>query len=224
MTDTGPPYPNPPLGANGIGQFKIGLSPIGAIAEYNPWTPIISQYRNSPIIDSMILAFNSAMDQTRNLSNLFDMIWNVQTAIGFGLDVWGRIVGVSRTLNLPGAGTFLGNEEANSWTGFGPAPSQGVFYSGGGTASNFLLNDANFRTLIFAKAAGNISDGSVPSINQILLTLFPNRGACFVTDNQNMSCTLVFKFQLTVVESAILAQSNVLPIPVGVSTSISQLT
>lgn len=220
MTDTGPPYPTAQA-ANGIGQFQIGISPIGGISDFDPWIPVISQFKNSPILYNMILAFNAAMDQTRNLTSLFDMIWNVQTAVGFGLDVWGRIVGVSRALSLPQGGSNIGFEEASgSWTGF----NQGGFYSGGGTSSNFLLNDANFRILILAKAAGNISDGSVPSINQILLTLFPHRGACYVTDNQDMSCTLTFKFQLTTVEAAILAQSNVLPIPAGVSVSISQLT
>lgn len=220
---SGPPYPNPSPapGSNAIGVGAIGIMSIGAIEKFNAWTPIISQYRNSPTLDAIILAFNQAMDQTQNISNLFDMIWNVLTAKGYGLDVWGRIVGVSRALKFPDDSTpYLGNEEAgSSWTGFG----QGGFYSGQGLTNNFILSDSDFRTLILAKAAGNISSGTIQAINQILLTLFPNRGACYVTDNQDMSCTLTFKFALSAVETAIINQANVLPIPCGVVVSISQL-
>jgi Protein of unknown function (DUF2612) len=178
------------------------------------------EYANSPIITSMIESFNAAVDQTQNMSNLFDMIWNVLTAQGYGLDVWGRIVGVSRTLQFPGGVAYLGNEEAGgSWTGFG----QGGFFSGGSTTTNFQLSDTDFRRLILAKAAGNISDGSIKSVNKILLALFPLRGACYVVDNRNMSLTYKFQFPLTSVELAIIQQSGVLPSAAGVAITISQL-
>ena len=164
----------------------------------------------------MIQSFNAAMDMTENLENFYDAVLNIETAQGYGLDVWARIVGVKRTLSIPGGVTYLGFEEAGSWTGFG----QGGFYSGGGISANYSLSDADFRTLILAKAAGNISDGSIPGINKILLALFPGRGVCYVQDNLNMSLAYVFKFALTVVELAILGQSNVLPSPAGVAVSI----
>lgn len=222
MTDTGPPYPRFAKGAgpgqNGIGSFIIGSSPIGQIPSFDPWVPIISQYKNSPRIDAMILAFNSAMDQTANIQSLYDLIWNVETAQGYGLDVWGRIVGVSRTVQFPRATDIpIGFEEAGgSWVGFG----QGAFFTGGSTSSNFVLSDSDFRTLIFAKAAGNISDGSILSVNQILLTLFPHRGACFVADNQNMTLTYTFKFILNVIEIAIVQSSGVLPSATGITVNI----
>lgn len=225
MSDTsGPPYPRyaPGFtpGSNGIGTFQIGISPLGDLSPFDPWATVILQYANSPILTSMITAFNAAMDQTENIDNLYDMIWNVATAQGYGLDVWGRIVGVSRTLKFPsGANPYLGFGEAgSSWTGFG----QGGFWSGQGLTNNFVLSDADFRRLILAKAAGNISDGSIPSLNQILLTLFPDRGACYVADGLNMSLTLTFKFTLNPVELAIIQESGVLPIPCGVVVNISQ--
>jgi Protein of unknown function (DUF2612) len=226
MTDfsivTGPPYPiyapgfTP--GSNSIGTFKIGVSPVGDLSPFNIWTTIISQYANSPRLTGMIEAFNAAMDQTENIDNLYDMIWNIATATGYGLQVWGRIVGVTNSLSFPGTIQFLGNEEANSWTGFG----QGILFSGGGTTTNFQLTDTDFRRLILAKAAGNVSDGSIPSLNAILLSLFPLRGNCFVVNNQNMTMTLKFQFPLNPIENAILQQSNVLPYPVGVVVNIVQ--
>lgn len=222
MTDTGPPYPlyapgfTP--GSNGIGMFQIGISPIGDLSQFNVWATIISQYANSPILTSMIQSFNAAMDQTENIDNLYDMIWNIATAQGYGLDVWGRIVGVSRALTFLGSVQYLGNEEASSWTGFG----QGILFSGGGTTTNFLLQDNDYRRLILAKAAGNVSDGSILSLNAILLQLFPLRGNCYVADNQNMTATLTFQFTLNPVELAIVQQSGVLPYPCGVVINVVQ--
>lgn len=178
------------------------------------------QYANSPRLDAMITSFNAAIDQTENIENLYDMIWNIATAFGYGLDVWGRIVGVTRTLHVPiPDAEFLGFEEAgSSWTGFG----QGGFYSGGGTSTNFVLSDADFRTLILAKAAGNISNGSIPSVNSILLSLFPLRGVCYVADGLDMSLTYTFTFPLTPIELAIIQQAGVLPNAAGVVINVSQ--
>jgi hypothetical protein len=216
---SGPPYPqDADPGSNGIGIFAIGVSPIGTIPPFDPWSTIISQYSNSPIIDGMILAFNAALDQTENLDNLYDLLWNIATAQGYGLDVWGRIVGVTRTLQFPASTSQFGFNEADSWTGFG----QGGFYSGGGTTPNFVLADADFRTLIYAKAAGNISDGSIPALNNILMTLFGSRGTCYVADNQNMTMSYTFGFALTPVELAIVQLSGVLPNPAGVAINIVQ--
>lgn len=216
---SGPPYPRAVIGS-GIGIFAIGISPIGDVSPWDPWVQIISQYGNSDKIDDLILSFNAAIDQTQNFSNLYDMVWNIATAQGYGLDVWGRIVNVKRTIPIPGTATYLGNKEANSWTGFG----QGILYSGsGGTVTNFTLSDSDYRTLIYAKAASNITDGSIPSVNQILLTLFPQRGACYVADGLNMSLTFTFDFALNPVELAIVQFSGVLPAATGVIPNVSSL-
>lgn len=217
---SGPAYPRINLpGSNAIGSFIIGVSPIGDIPPFDPWSSIISQYSNSPILDALITSFNAAMDFTANFDAFYDNMLNVQTAVGYGLDAWGRIVGVSRVLQLPSGSTYLGFEEATgSWVPFG----QGVFYSGTTLTSNYILSDTDFRRLILAKAAGNISDGSIPSMNAILLALFPNRGKIYIADNLNMTATITCAFTLTPVELAILELPNVLPIPVGVVTTIVQ--
>ena len=48
--------------------------------------------------------------------------------------------------------------------------------------------------VIFAKAAANITDCSIPAINQILLNLFPSRGNCYVVDGPNQAETQAFGF------------------------------
>lgn len=206
-------------GSNAIGRFIIGVSPIGDIEVFDRWQTIISQFANSPILMQLLENFDSYIDQTVNMASFFDNIWNIDTAQGYGLDVWGRIVGVVRTLKVATTGDYFGFKEATPGSEpFGVAS----FYAGLPLTSNFDLPDSSFRTLIFAKALSNISDGSVKSINQLLINLFPNRGNCFVTDGQDMTMAYTFQFFLTPVELAIIGQSGVLPKPVGVLSTINQ--
>ena len=245
---SGPPYPLiNQAGSNGIGQYVIGVSPIGDISPFNYWPTVISQYANSPIITSLVASFFAELDQTANFDLFFDNIWNVMTAQGRGLDIWGRIVGLSagRIVQVPAFAPF-GFKESGTAVGFG----QGPFYGTLPLTANYFLTDDQFLRLILAKALTNISNGSVPSLNRILLTLFPGRGLCYVQDGippqtsyfgfsgtttssgfgqapfysaglaGGMTIVYVFNFQLTAVDLAIM-NSGVLPKPLGVSASIS---
>jgi hypothetical protein len=244
---TGPPYPPlPGPGSNGIGKFIIGVSPIGTIPPFDWRATIISQYANSPILTQLIENYFSYLDQTENFDSFYDNIWNIETAQGYGLDVWGRIVGVNRVLTIR-VGKFFGFAEAT--TASADPFNQSAFYSGVTQTENYVLSDQSFRMLILAKAAANITSDSIPAINAILRMLFPNRGNAYVTDgvkyanyfgfaeaqtssgfNQDcfysgqtfprMTIEYVFNFQLSPVELAIVQTSGVLPKPVGVSASV----
>src|SRR6266550_5302096 len=143
---------------------------------------IISQYSNSAVLTQLLTNLNTYIDPDANLEAFYSLIWNVDTAEKYGLDVWGRIVGINRTLQVA-AGSYFGFQEALDRTGFNQSP----FYNGQPTTTNFDLSDEAFRRLIFAKAAQNITDSSIPAINQILRNLFPGRGNCYVTDGPNAS-------------------------------------
>lgn len=217
---TGPDIFRPRPGSNAIGFFTIGVSPIGTIEAFDRWKTIISQYANSSVITQLIANMDEYLDQTANFDDFFDMVMNVDTAQGYGLDVWGRIVGVSRTLSVPNPGDFFGTEEAGQTAQpFNQAP----FYTGQQINNNFVLTDSAYRTLIFAKALANIWDGSIPGINQILLNLFPNRGNCYVVDGLDMTMVYKFEFGLTAVELAIVEQSGALPKSTGVSATVDSL-
>jgi hypothetical protein len=195
------------IGQGGIGKdFQVGQPPFS-------WQlTALSQYANSPKLLALIASFAEAMDQQANIDAFYDQVWNVATAEGWGLDVWGRIVVVSRTLQV--SSRFFGFEEGTpDYDPFNTSP----YFSGGATTSSFTLSDDAYRVLIIAKAAANICDGSVPGINAILQILFPNRGPCYVTDNQDMTMTYTFGFAPTPVELAIIETSNVLPRPSGVA-------
>lgn len=174
---------------------------------------IISQYANSPIICRLVKNFGEYFDPTKLIDDFYNNIWNIETAQGFGLDVWGRIVGVSRTLHLPQPGTYLGFRPASDAHSF----NEGIFFNDQATiTTNFNLSDNAYRRLILAKALSNITDGGIAAINQILLNLF---GQGYVVDNRDMTITYTFTSRLSPVDYAIATQSGVLPKPAGVAVN-----
>lgn len=180
---------------------------------------IISQFAAAPTLTQLIDNFNQYIEPSANIDAFYDVVWNVDTAIGHGLDIWGRIVGVTRVVQIPVVPGFFGFYEALQFgaLGFGQAP----FWDGiAPLVQNYNLSDDDFRVLILAKALANITNCSAPAINQILLNLFPSRGNCYVTDGLDMTMTYTFEFALTAVELAIITQTGVLPKPVGVLASV----
>jgi hypothetical protein len=57
---------------------------------------LISQYGNSATISQLVHNIDLYLDPRADIDNFFDWVWNIETAQGFGLDIWGRIIGVSR--------------------------------------------------------------------------------------------------------------------------------
>ncbi len=202
---------------NSIGQFVIGESQIGDLPF--DWTQtVLSQYANSPVMLAILANKSAWYDPTGQISLFYDQCWNLETAQGYGLDVWGRIVGVERV--LPVSVKYLGFEEAGQISA--DPFNQSPFYSGLISTSNYALSDDAFRQLIYAKAAANIWDGSIPGLNGILRTLFPGEVA-YVEDGQDMTMTYYFGFALTPVQLSIVLTSGVLPHPAGVGVSYVQL-
>jgi hypothetical protein len=191
---------------------------------------VISQYNQSPTIQTLLYAINQWIDPKQDLEDFYNFIWNVDTARGYGLDVWGRIVAVGRVLKIQTTDPYWGFNEATvqsawpfntSWVAPTAAQGGGIFYSNQPLTANYVLNDEGYRTLILAKAMFNITNGSIPSINQILINLFASQGRAYVVDNQDMSISYIFEFQPTPVTAAIISQSGVIPRPTGVSVTYS---
>ena len=206
-----------------------------------------SEYASSQRLMSLLAAIEAWLSPDADYEAFYQTVWNVDTAAGYGLDIWGRIVGIPRTLTLSDVPTF-GFGEAGDRVGFG----QGPFYEARlGATQNFVLEDDVYRQLILAKAAYNITIGSTQAINAIMMQLFSGRGNCWVTDGRNtyqasfgfgeagdrvgfgqgpfgdllytslpgnMTLTYVFDFPIYPYEQAI-AESGVLPKPTGVTPS-----
>jgi hypothetical protein len=178
---------------------------------------IISQYANSPVIRAIIESFSSAADPGAKIDEFYDLIWNLDTAEGYGLDVWGRIVGVSRILSIPAPGNFGFSE--GGYDTFG----SGVFYSRSTASLNYSLTDDAYLELILIKAAANISGCSAPVINSLMQQLFAGRGRAYCSDVGSMLMLMTFEFELQLVEKAILTQSGAVPRPAGVGVFVQQV-
>ena len=188
-----------------------------------------SQYSNSATLNAVINAINAWLDPAATLANFYAWVKNVNTAQGYGLDIIGRIVGVSRIFVLT-AGNYFG------W--YGPSTASGDLWGPGGThpwftvpgtTDNYALEDSAYRQVLLAKMALNITNGSIPAANAILQDLFvtnsfvPGRsGNAFCQDGCNM--TMVYDMDLTPpltgVELAIIGTLGLFPKPTGVSVTV----
>lgn len=189
---------------------------------------IIAEFSNSPTVTAIIDSMNSALDPGPLFDTFYNFVWNVDTAQDWGLDIWGRIVGLpnGRLLQLGTNSQIFGYENDDippDWAPF----DQGTFFTGADASTTFVLSDDAFRTLILAKALANITATNSKDLNRLLRNLFPGRGRSYVIDRGQsntavggMQMSFVFEFSLTAVEYAILTQSGVLPHPAAVGFNV----
>ena len=76
---------------------------------------IISQYGTSATITKLIRNVNEYLDPRADFDMFFDFVWNVETAQGFGLDIWGRIVGIARELTINAQQGYFGFSVYRDW-------------------------------------------------------------------------------------------------------------
>ncbi|WP_391529665.1 DUF2612 domain-containing protein [Photorhabdus akhurstii] len=186
---------------------------------------ILAQYAASPKLNSLIRSFNAVVSSVEFINTFYDLIWNIDTANTYGLDVWGKIVNVSRWLIVNENVKYIGFGEAllNVPTKTDPNPfDQAPFYAGESKTKTIELSDQMYRKLIMMKAMSNISDCTIPNINRMLVYMFSDSGRAYITDDGNMKMSYVFEFQLSTAELAIVQTSGALPYPVGVSVAIVQ--
>lgn len=181
---------------------------------------IISQYGTAPTLNQLIQNMNGYIDPSADLDNFYNAVWNIETAIGFGLEILGKIVGVKRSLEVTASSETLGFKEAGdtNYQPFGQAP---LYFKP--QTNTYLLSDTAYRTLILVKALANISNCTAPSYNQLLQNLFAGRGRCYVADLGFMQMQYVFEFYMYPYEVAILTQSGAMPRPAGVKVTVLQV-
>lgn len=207
--------------ANGVAGVTAVGNVLGVLEPLFDWeATVISQYQTSVTLLQLIENMETYIDPLTNLDAFYVDMWNIYSAVGYGLDVWGRIVGVTRTIRVPTPTKFLGFESA--------APSVesydfGILFDGSeALTQNYTLSDQAFRTLILAKALANICNGSIPAMNQILINLFNGKGYgnVYVTDGEDMTMTITFTNAPSAVDLAIISTSGVFPRPAGVNLTV----
>jgi len=148
----------------------------------------------------------------------YDIAYNVSTARGIWLDMWGRIVGQTRFLKMTVEQENFGFEEGELYPF-----DEGTFFESEGATYNYRLDDESYRLLIKMKAFANLNMPTVPNLNMMLMTLFGDRGRVYVVDLGDMEIRIVFAFPLKAYEIAIL-NSGIVPHPGGVHVNLQYLT
>ena len=174
---------------------------------------VMSQYANSPTIMKLIEGMNEIIDPAVNISDFYNLIWDVSSANGLGLDAWGRIVGVDRNAKMitPEVNVFGFKTSPLSFKPFNQAP----FMGSEANFSTYKLKDTDYRKLIMVKAASNIVYATAPNINRFLKLVFDKR--CYFLLTGPMQATYFFEFKLNYFESYMVHSLQILPIPCGVS-------
>lgn len=198
----------------------VGLSAIAVSPNIN--LTVISQFAQSPVLMQMIQNFGQYFDQSANWNNFYQYVWNIANAQGFGLDFWGKVLGVTRYLEIPVTAEYLGLQ-GSAGTASGFPFDVGVFFDGATDTQTYSLPDPDYLTLLYAKAFANICRCCIPVLNQLLMTLFVGFGDAYVIDNGNMQMTFYLGWAPTAIQLAILEQSGVVPHPTGVAVSVTHL-
>lgn len=204
----------------------------------DPYITVIAQYANSPNLLKLIYDFSENIKVCSFFTDFYNNIWDIDTANGYGLNIWGVIVGVNRTVKTF-TGFFWGfNEETlllarpyHDITGYNDTLTNsedirtaiGTFRDFQEIEGEITFNDSNFRQLILAKAYANISNYTASDLNKILMLIFGDAGKgheLYVRDNQDMSMTIVFNFIPTSDEVAIIMNTGILFKPAGVELKV----
>ena len=171
-----------------------------------------SQYANSPIICSLISEINSCIDPENDINDFYRLAWNIQSAEGFGLDIWGRIVGVGRVVALSTNSKTFGFESgAPSFYPFNNKP----FSASGTDFGSHQLADDKYRLLIMIKAASNIVYATAPNINRFMSMIFPGK-RCYYLITGHMEARYFLEFIPNIFERHIIYNLQLLPRPSGV--------
>lgn len=179
------------------------------------------EYSNSATLLALLDDFDQWSNARAFSDQFLSYVWDISTAVGFGLDIWGRILGQSRYIQVdqtPGDNMGFDAHPTTGQTNWKPW-NQAPFYGGSaaGTVA-FALSDDYYRKLLLVKAAANIASCDVPSLNALMRSMFGDRGRCYVGYDLDfpMHIGYHFEFMPTNVERTII-ESGLFPIPAGMT-------
>lgn len=177
---------------------------------------LMSQYANSPIIVGLIEGMNGIIDPSKSIEEFYMLVWDIHTANGLGLDIWGRIVGVDRNAKMIPNDIDVFGFKTNpiSFSPFNQAP----FMGSEANFSSYRLKDAEYRKMILIKAASNIVYATAPNINRFLNLVFGKR--CYFLLSGEMRATYYFEFKLNYLERYLVYALQILPMPCGVTVEM----
>lgn len=175
-----------------------------------------SQYSASPRILAIAGMYWDMLNPGSEIQTMLDDMLNPSTARGYGLDVWGRIVGIKRA-TVPVSGEYLAfdpdpmsNPDGDSWNNapFNPLTPQG------------LATDAVFRVYVMVKAMMNIGNGSLADLNKYFSLMFPDSGIQVI--HAGTMIIRVLDYDAVLTDAAIMALRSIDWVPAGVGWQVWQ--
>ena len=167
---------------------------------------MIAQYANSPVLVKLDNDLKTLFDDSIFTTNWFNVIFNIKTATGYGLDVWGKILNRDRRFVYDGTEYYL----------------QGAQTIGNVTYTAKQMDNL-YRMVLQITAMRYIGNASISSINKILnivLSSF-NYGRAYCYEYGTMQIRYVIEFYADSVFKAIFETLNLHP--TGVLTSFEYL-
>lgn len=170
---------------------------------------MISQYANSPVLVKLVDGLKSQFNSAKTIEDWYNIVFNIKTASGYGLDIWGNILNQSRRFTYDDEGTTVT-----------------LFLKGSQTIDGIVYTEEQiedfYRTILVLKAVSNISDSTTASLNSILQSYFKDRGRIYVLEYATMSIRYVFDFYVSKFEKTIFS-SEIMPRPTGVLASFAYI-
>ncbi|OUO94814.1 DUF2612 domain-containing protein [Cloacibacillus sp. An23] len=182
---------------------------------------IQSQYGASPHLRGIIEAAAKRIDPNSDINTFYEKIFNLDTAEGIGLDIWGQIVAVPRRMLVP-SGEYFGFD-GSQLNPFNQAP----FYNSATLGEFYELADEAYRKLIYYKAMANISEDTAEAQNRLLSLLFgdvvTSIGLEGIVPNGIMKIRVIFYFYLSSYEIEIFKNYGLLNRGAGVGWEYYQI-
>lgn len=174
---------------------------------------MLAQYANSPKLVSLVQGLQEQFNNAQTIEDWLRIVFDLRTATGFGLDIWGKILNQSRRFEYVDE-----NQQVVKVYLQGAQTVGGVDY----TAEQM---DEFYRTALFLKAFSYISDCSLKNMNDLLYFYFnstadgtsPDKKA-YAYNVGTMAIEIVFEFFMPKLEQAILT-SDLFPTPAGVDVN-----
>lgn len=165
---------------------------------------MIGQYANSPVLVALNNGLTELFDDSQFVENWYNVVFNLKTATGYGLDVWGRILNMSREIEYNGVSYYL----------------QGAQTIGGITFTAEEMENF-YRMVLQITAMRYIGNASIYSINSILDVIFSDYGRAYCYEYGTMQIRYVFEFYMNDLLKAMIESLNMHPS--GVLTSYEYL-
>jgi len=179
---------------------------------------IQSQYSASAKMLALAAGFQLRIDPHVDIDLFYEKMFNIYTAEGFGLDNWGVILGIGRTIEGPPDLDCFGFD-GSTLHPFDQRPFMPDYNI---IPPTYLtLDDELFRLLLLYKALANISAADAATQNKLLSVLIDTgiggfEGAAYVLEVDTMVIRWVFENFLTAGQLAVFRVAGTLARGAGV--------